>query len=436
LGTASTMTIDVGMLEIVKRIVPGAFSRQIPYSPEVAFIDGQLKLQIPDFIRTWETFLAVQFVTPINRLYDLGATVVVLSFDFYPKTPGAKQPTQRKRTTKLVKLPWDQREELPSVIPENYSTLIANRAFKVRVCQLVVSTIASLVTLGNGRRLIIDYDDMPLEFTAGDVEPQPRTGYTLLDESDVKFPQYLLPGQSFLADSVDGDYVAIAMMQIERARAANETPPKVLIRRIEIKSAGEKRPRSEGPTRRQYEFVDGNMVVDALVHHLRSNYVTLKQCKGHEIRLFCYLVALIGCDFTSGIPRVGPTTLWKHLEVIWVPLQNAYAPDKGEFNVRKVADTVIAPLLKLVHKKHAGYASGQNLTGLLNAIKASSALTDKARSAIPSVADIACLVRNSNWTIHYWWDAVTVPSSSQAKYGFAIKAKNGEVERDPKAVLD
>jgi hypothetical protein len=33
-----------------------------------------------DWVKDWATFLQIQFVTPINRLYDLGATVVVLTF--------------------------------------------------------------------------------------------------------------------------------------------------------------------------------------------------------------------------------------------------------------------------------------------------------------------------------------------------------------------
>jgi hypothetical protein len=114
------------------------------------------------WIKDWATFLQVQFVTPINRLYDLGATVVVLTFglirfqvvncllhpvigyvwlvqgshlylrvtlhhphaDNYAYTPLAKAPTQRLRTTKIPKVAWDQRHELQSTIPENYMVFI------------------------------------------------------------------------------------------------------------------------------------------------------------------------------------------------------------------------------------------------------------------------------------------------------------------------
>jgi hypothetical protein len=139
-------------------------------------------------------------------------------------------------------------------------------------------------------------------------------------------------------------------------------------------------------------------------------------------------------DPFTGIPRVGPSTLFKHMKLIWGPLQDAYDPATQHFNVRKVADLVIAPLLAIVHKKHAGAASSKNITKLLATIKASPHHSEKARAAIPSVGDIACLVRNSQWANLYWWDGVTAKPSVK-EYGFITK-KNGNVERDIGAVLD
>ena len=139
-------------------------------------------------------------------------------------------------------------------------------------------------------------------------------------------------------------------------------------------------------------------------------------------------------DPFTGIPRVGPSTLFKHMKLIWGPLQDAYDPATQHFNVRKVADLVIAPLLAIVHKKHAGAASSKNITKLLETIKASPHHSEKARAAIPSVGEIACLVRNSQWSLQYWFDATTVAASTE-EYGFRLK-KNGDVERDKNAVLD
>jgi hypothetical protein len=427
------MTINRGYLEIAKVLAPGAFTRNLPYTPQVAMIDLQLRLLPPDFCRDYSSYLRIQFVNPINNLFKSGASTVVACFDDYSLVPQAKQPTQRKRTTKFTKVPWDQEQDLPATMPPNFSTLLMNRTFKGKICAWVVSQLPSLVDLGNGRRLILDFDQLPLEWTAGDIQPTPQTGYKRTGESDTKFVQYLQPGQPFLADSVDGDYVVIAMAQIAKALAADETPPRILIRRIEIKTAGEKRMRDGAvDTRRQYEIVDVNAVVTALTREIRNKVPIAK--RGLEIPIFTYLVALTGCDFVAGIPKVGPTTVWKNLGKIWGPLQDAYNPVLNEFNVRKVADKVVSPLLHGVYKRHASSVSGQDITRLLGVIKNSKALSEKARCELATVADIACIVRNSNWTQRYWFDATTVPLSTQVEYGFAVK-KNGDVERDTQAVL-
>jgi hypothetical protein len=428
------MTIDRGYLELCKTLAPGAFTRNLPFTPQVAAIDMQLRLLPPDFCRDYSTYLRIQFVNPINNLFKSGASTVVAMFDDYSLVPNAKAPTQRKRTTKFTKVPWDQKQDLPATMPPNFPTLLMNRTFKGKICAWVISQLPLLVELGNGRRLVLDFDQMPLEWTAGDVPPTPQSGYKRTGESDTKFVQYLQPGQPFLADSVDGDYVVIAMAQIAKAIAANETPPRILVRRIEIKTASEKRKRDGDATdkRRQYEIVDVNAVVTALIREIHNKVPKAK--KGLEIPIFTYLVALTGCDFCAGIPRVGPNTVWKSLGKIWGPLQDAYDPILKEFNVRKVADKVVAPLLHGVYKKHATTVSGHDITRLLNALKMSETLSEKARSELATIAEIACIVRNSNWTLHYWDDAPTAPLSTEVGYGFAIK-KNGDVERDPHAVL-
>jgi hypothetical protein len=77
--------------------------------------------------------------------------------------------------------------------------------WKAKVCQLVVNCIHTLVDLSGDRRLIVDYQGMPIEWASGDNVPQPKTNhFDRLGESDVKFPLYLEPGMPFLADSVDG----------------------------------------------------------------------------------------------------------------------------------------------------------------------------------------------------------------------------------------
>jgi hypothetical protein len=101
------------------------------------------------------------------------------------------------------------------------------------------------------------------------------------------------------------DYVVIALLQIERARAAGQPEPKILVRRIELKSAEEKKRKRAEKTddskpRREYEFVNCNAVVDSIILHIKKTYGVREKCKGHIIRIFSFVVALLGCDFSSG----------------------------------------------------------------------------------------------------------------------------------------
>jgi hypothetical protein len=223
-------------------------------------------------------------------------------------------------------------------------------------------------------------------------------------------------------------------------KAAGRVPSKMLVRRIEITSSEDKKRKrtekkdGEEKASRQYEYVDIAALAPSLVRHLRSTYSVTEKCKGHELFLYAYCVALLGSDFTAGIPKVGCVTFFKNLKLVWGPLQHAYDPATQQFNVRMVADLVVAPMLAIVNKKHAGAASGKNLTKLLETIKMSPTLSEKGREAIPSIADCACLVRGSNWTVLYWKDALTVPACGK-EFGFRMRS-NGEVERDPTASLD
>ena len=348
------MTIDRGYLEIWKDIAPHAFTNELPFTPSTAFLDGQLHLQRASFMHTWEQFMEIQFVNPLQRLFRWGATTVILSFDNYKYTPTAKQPTQRRRTTKIPQLDWKEQACLPSSIPENYENLIMNRVFKARVCQHVVANISSLIDLRNGRRLIIDYNNGSQEFTEETDQPTQLYQENELGESDVKFTSYLAGCDSFLADSIDGDYVVIAAMQLERAKKRGDQIPDIAVRRIALQPAAKKR-LVTGETvtkRRLYEFVNINLLVESLQKYVASNCMISQEFIGYEIRLISFLVAVVGCDFTNGLRGVGPKRVWQNLSKLWKPLQKAFNRDKNEFCVENIANGVINTLLCTCYKKH------------------------------------------------------------------------------------
>jgi hypothetical protein len=430
------MTIDRGYLEIWKEIAPHAFTAELPFEPTTAFLDGQLHLMRASFMNTWEVFLDVQFVNPLNRLFRWGATTVVLSFDNYKLTPTAKQPTQRRRTTKIPKLEWNEQVCLPSRIPDNYEQLIMNRVFKARVCQHVVANVPGLLDLRNGRRLIVDYNDGSLEFTEGCTEPTRIFQQHELGESDVKFAAYMTDSDSFLADSIDGDYVVIAAMQLEKTKQMGGKIPNVAVRRIAMQPKPQKRLITGAvvPHRtRQYEFVHINLLVESLQRWVASHCMLGKDFIGHEIRLISFLVALVGCDFTNGLPRVGPKTVWQKLPIIWKPLQKAFNHDKNEFCVADVGNGVLTTLLCAINRKHV-HGHTQSLEQLVTSLRTSPTLQPSIKQKVPTVHELACLVRNSNWVLHYWWDASLPPREASKHYGF-VQNRNGNTERDSNSAL-
>ena len=140
-------------------------------------------------------------------MFALGSETVVLTFDDYTHVVGAKNPTQRKRVSKFGKIEWGSEQQLPAAIPDDYATYITNRSFKFKVCSFVQEHIADLVDLSGNRSLVIDWVGPPTQYTLEGVTSTPRTGFSQgLGESDVKWPRYLQPGESFLCDSVDSGF--------------------------------------------------------------------------------------------------------------------------------------------------------------------------------------------------------------------------------------
>jgi hypothetical protein len=137
-------------------------------------------VQIPgDFIKTWSQFLQTQFVSQINRLFRLGSETVILTFDDYSHVVGAKNPTQRARVSKFKKVEWGKDQQLQAVVPPDYMTYIANRAYKFRICTMVQEHVVNLVDLSGNRRLVIDWVGPPTQYTEEGVEALPRTGFSI-----------------------------------------------------------------------------------------------------------------------------------------------------------------------------------------------------------------------------------------------------------------
>ena len=157
----SEMTIERQWIEVMKVEVPDAFSAACPFVPEAAFIDAQIKLMSMPHSEapTWQNFLHKQFVVPVQNMYGLGATTVILAFDDYEFVPRAKAITQAKRRARVTPIDFTEGQQLPPTPPVPWDGAMANRAFKAKVVELVVTSLPSLLhRVRAENKLIIDWN--------------------------------------------------------------------------------------------------------------------------------------------------------------------------------------------------------------------------------------------------------------------------------------
>ncbi len=132
------MTINADFFKLVKEGCPCAFSEEPPVRPDTVFIDGQVKLMKVTQIDTWAVSFAVQFFKTIENGFALGASTVVLAFDDYRHVPVSKTMTQVKRAKQKIVFPFAQTSCLPSKMPEDWGSAMANRTFKIKVISKVL----------------------------------------------------------------------------------------------------------------------------------------------------------------------------------------------------------------------------------------------------------------------------------------------------------
>jgi hypothetical protein len=230
--------------------------------------------------------------------------------------------------------------------------------------------------------------------------------------------------------------VVIAAMQLEKAKMRGDTIPEVAVRRIAMQPKAQKRlvtGEVSSHRTRQYEFVHINLLVESLQRYVASHCMLAREFIGCEIRFISFLVAIVGCDFTNGLPRVGPKTVWQKLPAIWKVLQKSFICEKNEFCVEDVGNGVLTSLLYSINRRHI-HGPTERLEQIVKSLRTSPTLSPSMRDKVPTVPELACLVRNSNWVLHYWWDANLPPRGASKHYGF-VENRNGNTERDPTSSL-
>ena len=415
------MTIDSGWVKILKTMAPGSFSHKLPVTPDVVFIDGQIKLMKGEWIKTWQAFLEHQFVRTVEAAFQTGAHTVVLGFDNYDHVPTAKAPTQRRRSAKIEVLQFGHEQDLPPFIPDCWPQAMRNRAFKNKVVNFVVCNMRRLYATGE-RTLVIDWRG-PVEVLGKRrelppvvLDPQLKRG-----ECDCKAFNYMHMG-SLLIISTDGDYVPMGMLQLELASTSAHP---IYIHRMLTRLS---KKRSEMDKKREFEFVHLNSLLLSVGRELN-----LMQ---HPAEVFAALVAMTGCDFTLGLPRLGPVKIWQaraavhrsfrlHECDVLLVLVKLYA-----FNFSKICGPSATLMAIRLRQDEGSDANRSHTTPLVvdeyvrvyQKLQASK-LTPAVKTQIWSARRTHAHARNVLWTLLYWTRLHDYPdpvSGEGNAYGYCV----------------
>lgn len=443
-----TMTIHPGWVEVMKRRVPHAFTKNLPFSPTVAYIDGMPLMMAGKHITKWDDLIRYNFCFPVKRFFKLGCETVVLAFDDYKYVPPSKSITQCNRAKNKAPFEFNDRQHLETVMPSNYNDRLANRVYKRKVIDLIAETIVDHLQLAAGQKLIIDYTECPVVFyidiCSKKVAHKFITNVPPCGECDIKFTRWGRMFGDIIAHSVDGDFIPIALMEYEKQVQLAHTKFNICIYRLEhtipeekgVKK-GVKRPHEDSilnylipsmsvDKRKNNSTVDtggGNIQKPLQKKKRTMEYVNIKvlyasmkevlegtnhgQPGLQHMRILACMIGLTGTDFTRGIPLLGPKTVWEFLVgknpasnvALWGAAAQCYDQCTGQFVPEKTCDDLVSQLYFNKFPKHT--RAGQDMAETMRLLHRSS-LAERSKSQLPSIERVLVTVRNINWLIQYW----------------------------------
>jgi len=417
------MTIDAGWVKILKTNVPRAFSDALPARPDIVFIDGQIKLMKGDHVTTWDAFVQYQFINTIESAFALGAPVVVMGFDDYAYVPRSKNMTQSKRNRSVPDVVFGEADELPPRPPEEWMAAMRNRTFKVKVIKFVVCRLKQHFRLEDRRSVVLDFHGVP-EVVGGSYKlPALFAAHTddaplRRGECDIKGPDYLPHKGNLLLVSTDGDFIPIALIQLEKRRRESRSLANIFVHRIKVKTATSTKRAASGAVKREFEFVDVGAVLAYLQQAIPSTAT--------PAAYFGSMVALTGCDFCMNLPALGPTKIWAArvklrdnpmigcadiitaLIVVYQQLLQNKARGVGPETIRSI--TCTSEAADVYALQHA------------SALRCL-ALAPRTKSALWAADRVLAHACNVLWTMQYWTLLHAAPDPLSGNFGY-IQVKN------------
>ena len=334
--------------------------------------------------------------------------------------------TQSKRNRSVPAVKFGECEELPARPPADWNAAMRNRTFKVKVIRFVMNSLKHHYKSEDRRSVVLDFCGKP-EVICGRYElPTMFENYTeqaaicperfQRGECDIKATNWLPASGTLLLVSTDGDFVPIALIQLEKHLRVQGNTANILIHRIKTKvSDTGKRPRL-GSQKREYEYVDVKKLL---------GYVTTEFPKAENPALFLgCMVAITGCDFCMNMPGIGPSKIWtaRHrfrnsqmdnstaiMTAILLVYNETYAQrTRG----------VTAELSKGITDTHDARLA---YTKLYEQIRKCPSIAARTKAGVWDADRMTAHVCNTMWTIQYWELLHEYADPMSGKFGYELK---------------
>lgn len=460
------MTIQADFLKLLKVDCPAAFVDSLPqeHKPSIVFIDGQVKLMKAESVKTWPLFVKVQFFSTIEKAFASGAHTVVLGFDDYRYVPTAKNMTQIKRNKTVPVMEFGARDTLPYCLPEQWSSAMRNRNFKVKVVNKVIEDVKEWFSkylkeypLWSQRCLIVDFcgkpeilrspNSLPSKEIATFIQQQEEVFWHGRGECDVKAFTWLRSHQPLLIISTDGDFVPMSLLQLQ-----NKPHCDIYIQRLKIhmetsslaKAAGTEANQDKrtgkrkaedlsnhtvvfnsNESKREYEFVLLSKITSWVEQNMPS-----KRCA--PVMQFCAMIAMCGCDFVMNLPRIGARTIWKYRQ----KLQSFDLSTTSDI-VRAISfiyyDMYVAKNVTPVFLQHSAQntqleaktviSSRDGYITMLKRLQNNTKVAANIKTAVWGVDRACAHAKNTQWALQYWTKLQHADDAHATDYGYSKDAK-------------
>lgn len=463
------MTINADFFKLIKEGCPKAFSDTPPLRASTVFIDGQVKLMKADAVQTWSLFFNVQFFRTIENGFALGADTVILGFDDYAHVPASKTMTQVKRAKQKVDYNFAQTCCLPSKMPEDWGSAMANRTFKVKVILKVLQATKewylqklALDPLYKNRNLVLDYVGIPelLHLQTPDRAPNlvehfiaqhdwtPKSGTVGRGECDIKAYRWKAVSKVLYIFSTDGDYLPLSLLQstfkkqdaekepIQSGDSLCETevPCSIILFRmttqLQVATTCKRKIPQEiqsslpaKSSRRTYEYVSVEYIGTWLIDVMPSKAV-------NPILQFCAMVALCGCDFARNLPRLGPRTLWKLRQRmqntdLLQAAQAVCALAMVYADLFLVKNTVPRGVCNTVEwfRNTDDSTVCTVFDDVATRIQRNQGISQRIKEQLWDSDKMIAHTRNAMWTMHYWTMLENCPDPHAANFGYILDCK-------------